>query len=90
MLPWTTLTFRKFAITFASARKNFRYICGTTPLHIVSSYVLQCIVISLKDMFYEHADSLVGICRDVPSMYMEMETMYPCILLTCLSGRRAR
>ena len=27
----------------------------------------QCIVISLKDMFYEQADSLVGICRDVSS-----------------------
>jgi len=25
----------------------------------------QCIVISLKDLFYEQADSLVGICRDV-------------------------
>lgn len=25
----------------------------------------QCIVISLKDMFYEQADALVGICRDV-------------------------
>ncbi len=25
----------------------------------------QCIVISLKDIFYEQSDSLVGICRDV-------------------------
>jgi structural maintenance of chromosome 1 len=25
----------------------------------------QCIVISLKDMFYEHSQSLIGICRDV-------------------------
>jgi len=25
----------------------------------------QCIVISLKDMFYERSQSLVGICRDV-------------------------
>lgn len=25
----------------------------------------QCVVISLKDMFFEHADSLVGICKDV-------------------------
>ena len=25
----------------------------------------QCIVISLKDMFYERSDSLVGICKDV-------------------------
>jgi hypothetical protein len=30
-----------------------------------SSKDFQCIVISLKDMFYEHSDSLVGICRDV-------------------------
>ena len=25
----------------------------------------QCIVISLKDMFYERSESLVGICKDV-------------------------
>lgn len=25
----------------------------------------ECIVISLKDIFYEHSNSLVGICRDV-------------------------
>jgi hypothetical protein len=25
----------------------------------------QCIVISLKDMFYERSDSLIGICKDV-------------------------
>ena len=25
----------------------------------------QCIVISLKEMFFEHADSLVGVCKDV-------------------------
>ena len=25
----------------------------------------QCIVISLKDMFYERSQSLVGICKDV-------------------------
>ena len=27
----------------------------------------QCIVISLKDVFYENSESLVGICRDVSS-----------------------
>lgn len=27
----------------------------------------QCIVISLKDMFYEQSQGLVGICRDVPT-----------------------
>ena len=25
----------------------------------------QCIVISLKDMFYELSESLIGVCRDV-------------------------
>ncbi len=39
----------------------------------VSNYIrqrsndFQCIVISLKDMFYERSESLVGICRDVSS-----------------------
>ncbi len=28
---------------------------------------LQCIVISLKDLFYEQSNGLVGICRDVPT-----------------------
>jgi structural maintenance of chromosome 1 len=27
---------------------------------------LQCLVISLKDIFFEHAHSLVGIAKDVP------------------------
>merc|ERR1712176_1438148 len=37
----------------------------------VSNYIrkrsddFQCIVISLKDMFYEKSDSLVGICQDI-------------------------
>lgn len=37
----------------------------------VSNYIrgrsdeLQCIVISLKDIFYEQASGLVGVCRDV-------------------------
>lgn len=39
----------------------------------------QCIVISLKDMFFEHADSLVGICRDV-------DTLSSCILTLDLKG----
>lgn len=29
------------------------------------SHEFQCIVISLKDMFFEHADCLVGVCKDV-------------------------
>ena len=28
----------------------------------------QCIVISLKDMFFEHADVLFGVCKDVPTV----------------------
>jgi hypothetical protein len=28
----------------------------------------QCIVISLKDMFFEHADVLFGVCKDVSSL----------------------
>jgi chromosome segregation ATPase len=28
----------------------------------------QCIVISLKDMFFEHADILFGVCKDVPTV----------------------
>ena len=35
----------------------------------------QCIVISLKDMFFEHADSLVGICRDVDSLSSKVLTL---------------
>jgi hypothetical protein len=31
------------------------------------SQEFQCIVISLKDMFYENANGLIGICRDVAS-----------------------
>jgi structural maintenance of chromosome 1 len=27
----------------------------------------QCVVISLKELFFEHADCLVGICKDVPT-----------------------
>lgn len=28
----------------------------------------QCIVISLKDMFFEHADVLFGVCKDIPTV----------------------
>ena len=35
----------------------------------------QCIVISLKDMFFEHADGLVGICRDVESLSSKVLTL---------------
>ena len=33
-----------------------------------SSKNFQCIVISLKDMFFEHADVLFGVCKDVPTI----------------------
>ena len=35
----------------------------------------QCIVISLKDMFFEHADSLVGVCKDVDSLSSQLLTL---------------
>lgn len=35
----------------------------------------QCIVISLKDIFFEHADSLVGICKDVELMSSKILTL---------------
>lgn len=46
--------------------------CASVNLRKVCNYIshrsktdFQCIVISLKDMFYERSDSLVGVCRDV-------------------------
>lgn len=42
---------------------NLRKVCNYIRQRSQSDF--QCLVISLKDMFYEHADSLVGICRDV-------------------------
>jgi len=35
----------------------------------------QCIVISLKDMFYEQSESLVGICKDVGTMSSKSLTL---------------
>ena len=35
----------------------------------------QCIVISLKDMIFEHADILVGICKDVDSLASRVLTL---------------
>jgi structural maintenance of chromosome 1 len=35
----------------------------------------QCIVISLKDMFFEHADCLVGVCKDVEALSSRMLTL---------------
>ena len=35
----------------------------------------QCLVISLKDMFFENADMLVGVCRDVKTMSSQTLTL---------------
>jgi hypothetical protein len=35
----------------------------------------QCIVISLKEMFFEHADCLVGICKDIDSLSSKILTL---------------
>ena len=42
---------------------NLRKVCNYIPQR--SQVDFQCIVISLKDMFYERSQSLVGICKDV-------------------------
>ena len=42
---------------------NLRKVCNYIQQRSKTDF--QCIVISLKDMFYEHSESLVGICRDV-------------------------
>merc|ERR1712032_150460 len=42
---------------------NLRKVCNYISQRSQTDF--QCIVISLKDMFYEKSESLVGICRDV-------------------------
>lgn len=42
---------------------NLRKVCNYIKQRSKTDF--QCIVISLKDMFYEHSDRLIGICRDV-------------------------
>lgn len=42
---------------------NLRKVCNYIQQRSKSDF--QCIVISLKDMFYERSQSLVGICKDV-------------------------
>ena len=45
----------------------------------VSNYIqscdFQCVVISLKDMFYEKADALIGVCKDMKSQSSETLTL---------------
>ena len=47
------------ALDNVNLRKVCNYICQRSKTDF------QCIVISLKDMFYEQSESLIGICRDV-------------------------
>ena len=35
----------------------------------------QCVVISLKDMFFEHADMLIGVCKDVETVSSQVLTL---------------
>lgn len=42
---------------------NLRKVCNYIQQRSQSDF--QCIVISLKDMFYERSEGLVGICKDV-------------------------
>jgi structural maintenance of chromosome 1 len=42
---------------------NLRKVCNYIKQRSQTDF--QCIVISLKDMFYEHSQSLIGICKDI-------------------------
>lgn len=42
---------------------NLRKVCNYIQQRSQTDF--QCVVISLKDMFYERSESLVGICKDV-------------------------
>jgi structural maintenance of chromosome 1 len=44
---------------------NIKKICNYIQQR---SKEFQCIVISLKDIFYENADMLVGICKDITTL----------------------
>lgn len=46
-----------------SSALNIHQVCNYIRQRSMTDF--QCIVISLKDMFYEHSQALVGICRDV-------------------------
>ncbi len=39
------------------------------------SHNFQCIVISLKDIFFEHADALVGVCKDIDALSSRIHTL---------------
>jgi hypothetical protein len=48
---------------FVLAEVNMRKVCNYISQRSKTDF--QCIVISLKDMFYERSESLVGVCKDV-------------------------
>ena len=48
---------------FCACLVNLRKVCNYISQRSKTDF--QCIVISLKDMFYERSESLVGVCRDV-------------------------
>ena len=52
-------------LLFAFSAVNLRKVCNYISQRSKTDF--QCIVISLKDMFFERSDSLVGVCRDVPT-----------------------
>lgn len=43
--------------------------------NFIANCGVQCIVISLKDLFYEKADSLVGICKDIATQRSKSLTL---------------
>lgn len=52
---------------------NLRKVCNYIQQRSQKDF--QCIVISLKDGFYEHSKSLVGICRDVSTSASQTVTL---------------
>lgn len=69
LITWSRAAFFSFKL---ETDGHFLFIELTVNLRKVCNYIqqrsqvdFQCIVISLKDMFYERSQSLVGICKDV-------------------------
>ena len=61
MIDIHSLSFR-CELTVPETSVNLRKVCNYISQRSQTDF--QCIVISLKDMFYERSQSLVGICRD--------------------------
>lgn len=53
----------QFLISYFLPQVNLRKVCNYISHRSKTDF--QCIVISLKDMFYERSESLVGVCKDV-------------------------